>query len=158
MSSLPKYASLVNGIVDSITFYPDRDKEGNLLPPWIPVADDVYAGYVAGPDDSWIPPDPPTPPPEGIPDFISRREFFQQLAVDKLITEEEAYAALGGVIPAAMLALITQLPAEEQFNAKMLVAGATDFYRNHQLTHVIQHMFNWTDERADQFWLDASKL
>lgn len=62
MSSI-KYANVINGVIDSISFSPDRDSDGNVLPPWIQVPADVFAGYIAGPDDTWIPPTPPAPEP-----------------------------------------------------------------------------------------------
>lgn len=56
MSSL-KYATLIDGRIDSVSYDPDCDEEGNVLPPWILIPDDVYAGYSAGPNNTWIPPE-----------------------------------------------------------------------------------------------------
>lgn len=102
---------------------------------------------------------PPPPSPEPIPDEISDRQFFQQLAVEKRITEAEALAAVAtGTIPAAMQALIAQLPADQQFAAKMLVSGATIFRRLHPVADMIRQLYQWTPEQRDAFWLAASKV
>jgi len=96
---------------------------------------------------------------EPTPEDISDRQFFQYLANEQLITEAEALAAVQtGTIPAAMQALIDQLPAEQQFPAKMLVSGATIFRRSHPVAEMIRQLFAWTPTRADQAWKDASKL
>lgn len=92
-------------------------------------------------------------------DDISDRQFFQQLAVESKITEAEALAAVAsGVIPAAMLALIEQLPVDQRFNAKMLVAGATTFRRTHPVSEMIRALYQWTPAQADKFWKDAYLL
>ena len=75
------------------------------------------------------------------------------------ITEAEALAAVGtGTIPAAMQALIAQLPADQQFAAKMLVSGATIFRRLHPVADMIRQLYQWAPEQRDAFWLAASKL
>jgi hypothetical protein len=43
------------------------------------------------------------------------RQFYQQLAVMHVITEDEALASNAAVIPAPLLAIIDQMPAEQQF-------------------------------------------
>lgn len=98
------------------------------------------------------------PPPTIFP--ISRRQFFQQAAINGTITAEEALAAVSaGVIPQILDSIITQLPdANQQFAAKMLLAGATTFERSHQLTEIIAQQLGWTSEQIDSFFLDAIKL
>lgn len=95
-----------------------------------------------------------------IPEQISRRQFFQQLAVDEIITKAEALAAMkSGAVPQALQAIIDALPTEEdRFNAEMLVIGADTFHRSHALTETVRMAMQWTIERRDAFWLDASKL
>lgn len=101
---------------------------------------------------------PASPDPELIPD-ISDRQFFQQLAVEGRVSEAEALAAVAtGTIPAAMLALINQLPADQRFNAKMLVSGATTFRRAHPVSELIRQLYSWTPAQADKFWKDAYLL
>lgn len=54
--------------------------------------------------------EPDTPPPALVLGLISDCQFFQQLAIDGVISEEEAEAAgASGTIPTAMLALIDEL-------------------------------------------------
>src|SRR4051812_23428952 len=59
-----------------------------------------------------------------IPETISDRQFYQQLAVQGIISQDDALAAVCvGTIPAAIQNFITSLPdAAQQFNAKMLLA------------------------------------
>jgi len=97
--------------------------------------------------------------PEAVPELISDRQFFQQLAIEDRITENEALEAVGpGVIPTAMLALINMLPAEDQFGAKMLIRGATTFERLHPVAGLIQQLYGWSDGQRDDFWTAAAKL
>lgn len=100
--------------------------------------------------------DPSAMPP---PSEISDRQFFQQLAVDGLITEAEALDAVGpGVIPASMDGLIDDLPPEQQFSARMLVRGATTFLRNHPVTQLIGQLYGLSSAQIDTLWRNASHL
>ena len=102
---------------------------------------------------------PPPVAPEPVPDEISDRQFFQRLAMEGRITEAEALAAVAtGTIPVAMQALIAQLPADQQFAAKMLVSGATIFRRLHPVADMIRQLYQWSPEQRDAFWLAASKV
>lgn len=92
-----------------------------------------------------------------IPD-ISDRQFFQQLCVMKIITEDEALASNAAVIPSGILTLIGNLPKEMQFPAKMLISGATIFERNHPMTETLGKMLGWSSEQLDEFFESASKL
>lgn len=99
-------------------------------------------------------------PPKPVPDEISRRQFFQQLANDEIISRDEALAALQtGVIPSPLLAIINALPDEDsRFSAKMLVIGASVFNRTNPLSEIVRQSLNWTVARRDSFWADASAL
>ena len=113
------------------------EAEGNIIPAYVP----------------------PPPEPEPVPDEISDRQFFQQLAVLGVITQQEALAAVAtGTIPSAMAALIDQLPEAQQFPAQMLVSGATTFRRSHPISGFIGGLYGWTDEQADDLWLAAALL
>ena len=90
---------------------------------------------------------------------ISDRQFFHILAIDGLITEEEALAAVKtGESPAAFNTLINSLPLADQFNARMLLEGATTFKRNHPLTDAFGTMYGMTSEQIDSLWQRASIL
>ncbi|QNQ40963.1 MULTISPECIES: hypothetical protein [Brucella] len=95
-----------------------------------------------------------------VPEEISRRQFFQQLAVAGIITNAEALAAMkSGTVPQALQAIIDALPTEQdRFTAEMLVIGADTFNRLHALTETVRLAMQWTEEQRDSFWLEASKL
>lgn len=98
-----------------------------------------------------------TAPPAYI--TISDRQFFQALALNDLITQEEAEAAVAtGTIPAAMAALVDQLPLEQQFPARMLLKGETTFRSDHPLTTVLAGLYNWTPEQMVSLFDAAARL
>lgn len=112
--------------------------------------------------ESWLAnggvPEPYVPPPAPVPQSISDRQFFQQLAAQGVISEDEALASCAAVIPAPLLALIEQLPSDQQFAAKMLVSGATVFERNHPMTIAIASAYGWTSDQLDAFFIAAATL
>lgn len=89
---------------------------------------------------------------------ISDRQFYQQLAVAGIITEDMALASNAAVIPAPLLALVGQMPSEAQFAAKMILAGATVFERNHPLTEAIGQAYGMSAAEIDAFFLAAAQL
>jgi hypothetical protein len=98
-------------------------------------------------------------PPDAVPSEISDRQFFQQLAIDDVISETEAEDAVAtGTIPAAMLALIEALPQELRFGARMMLKGATVFERHHPLTVTIGTLYGWTDQEIDDLFQAAAAL
>jgi hypothetical protein len=98
--------------------------------------------------------------PPIVPDIISDRQFFQQLAIAGLITEDEALAAvMTGTIPQAMEAFVEALPTgQQQFSARMVLCGATTFERSHPLVQAFGAAQGMSDEQIDQLWIDASAL
>lgn len=102
----------------------------------------------------------PEPEPEPIPDEISRRQFFQQLAVMGIITRADALAAMqGGIIPTPLQAIIDQLPTgDDRFDAQMFIVGAQNFHRLHPLSETVRLSLAWTLEQKDALWRDAAKL
>lgn len=101
-----------------------------------------------------------TPPRRtDVPETISDRQFFQQLAVAGLITEDEAIdAAATGAVPVAMQAVIDSLPADQKFAALMLLRGAISFERHHPLVAVFASAMGMTDAETDNLWVAASAL
>lgn len=94
-----------------------------------------------------------------VPDEISDRQFFQQMATEGRITQQEALDAVGsGVIPAAMDALVEQLPESQRFAARMLIRGATTFRRTHPVAALIGQLYSMTGEQIDTTWRKASLL
>lgn len=94
-----------------------------------------------------------------VPQTISDRQFFQQLAIAGVISQEEALAAVKtGDIPAALSGFIAALPDAARFNAEMLLSGATLFQRAHPLTDAIAAAQGMTPEQVDDFFRAAAAL
>lgn len=92
---------------------------------------------------------------------LSRRQFYQSLALgeDPYITEAEALAAVAnGTLPAAVEAIVSGLPADNQFSARMLLVGATTFVRSHPLVGAFGAALGMSEAELDEFWISASKL
>jgi hypothetical protein len=101
----------------------------------------------------------PTPAPEPVPTIISDRQFFQQLAIMGLITENEALAYVQtGTLPAAFLSFIDQLPADQRFDAKMKLTGANSFHRDNPLVNEFAAMYGMSSEHVDDLWRAAATL
>jgi hypothetical protein len=98
-------------------------------------------------------------PPPPVPRSISDRQFFQQLAMQAVISQDDALAAVRtGTIPAPLQHLIDGLPADQQFAATMIVSGATIFERNHPLTSAIGTRYGWSSGQVDDFFRAAGAL
>lgn len=95
---------------------------------------------------------------EKVPRSISDRQFFQQLAIDGVISEDDALASNSGVIPPQMLAIIESMSADQKFSAKMVVSGATVYERNNAMTIAIGAAYGWTSEQIDDLFRAAVKL
>ena len=94
-----------------------------------------------------------------LPD-ISDRQCFQQLAIMGRVTDDEALAAVTvGALPQVVTDGIAQLPADQQFGAKMLLCGATLFQRAHPMVPVFMHFVGIDGSTdIDAFWRAASAL
>jgi hypothetical protein len=84
--------------------------------------------------------------PAPVPASISDRQFFQQLAVQGIITQADALAANAAVIPPALLTLINAMP------------GATTFYRDNALTVAIGTAYGMSAAQVDAFFTAAAAL
>jgi hypothetical protein len=94
-----------------------------------------------------------------VPAVISRRQFFQQLAVMNVITKQEAKTAATGAIPSTMQTIIDALPTEDdRFAAEMLVTGAGEFRRDHPLVAFFAGAMEWSSEQVDDLFRAASLL
>lgn len=101
----------------------------------------------------------PVPIPSSVPPIISDRQFFQQLAIDDEITQDEAIAAVAtGTLPQNLAGLVAGLPVDQQFGANMLLKGATQFDRNHPMVDVLGSAFGWDSEQMDALWTAAARL
>lgn len=100
-----------------------------------------------------------TVPDAGPPDVITDRQFYQQLAVQSIITQDEALAAVGpGTLPQTLVNLIAQLPTGSQFDARMKLVAAVQFHRSAALTDTLRQLFGWSNDQLDTFWRAAAAL
>lgn len=105
-------------------------------------------------------PDPYVAPPAPPPSSISRPQFYQQLAVAGIISQDEALGALAGVLPPPLATLVAQLPDELQFRAKMKLLGAQNFEIADPVTQGLAALAqaNGIPIELGQFFTDAAKL
>lgn len=99
-------------------------------------------------------------PPPLVPQAISDRQFFQQLAVQGLISRQEALDAVRmGYVPPALDSIIKAIAnPDARFEAEMLVSGATEFRRDHPVTRQIGAAIGWSEAEVDEFFIDAAAL
>jgi hypothetical protein len=93
-----------------------------------------------------------------VPATISDRQFYQQLAIAGILTEDEALAANAEIIPPPLLDIIDEMPADQQFSIKMIASGATVFERQNPLTISIGTAYGISSDQIDAFFLAASLL
>lgn len=95
-----------------------------------------------------------------VPPSITRRQFFQVLAIREIITRQEALDAVAtGAIPAAMEDLIAMLADDDlQWNARMVISGAKDFERGNWFVQVFGQLRNMTPAEIDALWIDGDAL
>ena len=107
-----------------------------------------------GVPDLYMPPSPP------VPQSISDRQFFQQLAVQGTISQDEALSAVKvGHIPAPLQSIVDAIvDPSRAFAAQMLLSGATTFLRDHPLTIAIGAAQGMTPVQIDAFFQDAAAL
>ena len=128
----------------------DAYPEGTVEIPVRPGENFVWDG------EKWAPSGPPAPV---APETISDRQFFQALANRQLITKAEALAAVSvGTLPAAMDALLAGMSEDDEFAARMLLQGATQFNRSHPLTQAFGAGFGMTPTQIDELWIEAEAL
>ncbi|NUB24320.1 hypothetical protein [Azospirillum brasilense] len=131
---------------------PDVADEGWLSVPG--TTTEALAAAVATYDPDHVP-----PAPEPVPEVISDRQFFQQLALDGYITPAEALAAVRtGDLPPVLADLIAHMDEAERFGAEMLLSGATEFRRDHPMTAVIGEARGLTPDEVDDFFRRAAAL
>jgi hypothetical protein len=98
-------------------------------------------------------------PKPAVPATLSDRQFFQALAIKKIITEKEALAAVGvGTIPTILSAVVDAMPAKDKFAGTMFLTGTTVFHRDHVVITALQNNLKWTSEQMDDLWRSAGVL
>lgn len=96
---------------------------------------------------------------EATPESISDRQFFQQLAVEGLITRQEAIQAVKtGELPQVFATFIASLPEDGQFAAEMALSGATTFNRSNPLVAAFAAAQGIDSATVDSIWRAAFKL
>lgn len=153
----------VSGIVAEVASYPDGAKLSDCFHADLgfqPVPDGAAVSVGMTWDGKAFGPTPaPPPPPAVVPDVISDRQCFQQLAVMGKISQDEALAAVTvGALPKAVSDGIAALPAEQQFPARMLLCGATEFHRLHPMALVFLAFFGLGEADRDPLWTAAAAL
>ena len=97
---------------------------------------------------------------EPVPQSISDRQFAHVLALQGLISQDEALAWVKtGDVPAALQALVDKIPDPTiKFSAQMLLAGATVFERDHPMTAKLAAGLGMSSEQVDDLWRAAAAL
>lgn len=136
--------------------YVSRDEGGNINGVYANPQPDYATEELA--DDDAVVVAYLNPPP--VPSSISDRQFFQQLAVQGIITQAEALAAVRvGAIPAALQSIVdTIVDPAHKFAAQMLLSGAVEFRRDHPLTGAIGASYGWGDAQIDALFVAAAVL
>lgn len=94
-----------------------------------------------------------------VPTEISDRQFFQELAIMGLITQDEALSAvMTGTLPSQFVNFINALPSDDRFDAKMQLCGATVFKRNNKFVNVFGALQGMTSADLDALWKRAAFL
>jgi len=136
-----KYALIINGVVNTISFEPQAD-------PWIEVGDEVFAGFTANRDGTFTaPPVPPAPVPN-----LSFAQLLIGLVTEKWITEAEGEAWLAGTLPGAVLLVIDSLPAEQRFIAKARAIRPSEVLRSDPLVAAMSVAAGKTSADLDAFF------
>lgn len=97
------------------------------------------------------------PPIDPVPDEISHRQFFQELANRELITRDEALAAITSkTLPAEFEALVSAILDEDiEWQARMALCGATTFLRTNWFVDYFAAMKGFSLAYMDDIWRDA---
>ncbi|GAB9186051.1 hypothetical protein [Bradyrhizobium diazoefficiens] len=98
-------------------------------------------------------PDPYVEPPPPAPQQVSNRQFYQQAAVDGLISQNDALEAMSGTLPGPVDSYVRSLPSAMQFGAEMRFK-ATGFPRDDQYVTGLLQFLGAAD--IDQFFIAAS--
>jgi hypothetical protein len=159
-----RYFQIVDPATSRVTFAASNIE----TPPaeWTEINESTYVDYMSRPEELpylyWrngeVVYEPP-PPDESVVSEISRRQFYQGMAVQGEITEQEALDAVAvGEIPATMQTMVDGLPADQQFPAVMLLTGAALFQIDHPLTQQMAVAYGWTPVQLQDFWNFAATL
>jgi hypothetical protein len=100
--------------------------------------------------------DPSKPP---VPENVSDRQFYQQLAVMGEISEQEALNAVStGQLPGRFNSFVNGKPQGQQWGMKMKLQGANALQRHDQLIQDMANSFGWSKDHVDQIFIEAAKI
>lgn len=103
-------------------------------------------------------PNPVPTPVSVVPPQVSRRQFFQAAAQQAIISETDAEALFAGAIPASLATAVSQLPAGQQFAARMAILGDQFFYRADTFVVALGPLMGMTPAQLDAFFILAASL
>lgn len=99
------------------------------------------------------------PQPDPVPYVISRRQIMTGLALAGWITEQEALDAIAtGARPAAVELVITALPEDQQFHARMKWAGFQEAYRTDPLVIALADAEGKSPADIDEFFRMCAEI
>lgn len=110
---------------------------------------DIYAAALEMGPAAYI---APPPQPEPVPQSITFAQLLIGLVTEAWITEAEGEAWLAGVLPAQVTALISTLPVEQQFAAKVRAARPSEVLRMDPFVVSMGAAQGKTPEELDQFF------
>lgn len=110
---------------------------------------DIYAAALEMGPAAYI---APPPQPEPVPQSITFAHLLIGLVTEAWITEAEGEAWLAGVLPAQVTALISTLPVEQQFAAKVRAARPSEVLRMDPFVVSMGAAQGKTPEELDQFF------
>lgn len=94
-----------------------------------------------------------------VPETLTRWQFFTVAAMQAIISQDDALAAVQtGTLPKPFADFIATLPAEQQFPARMLLAGTSEFNRHHPFVEAFLTAKGMTDVQADAIWIEGAAL
>lgn len=105
--------------------------------------------------------DAPAPPKPPIPESISDRQFAQVLALDGVITQDEALAwAARGDLPKRLTDALLEIPEAggHRFGARMMLSAATTYERHHPLVPTLGALLGMDAAALDSIWTRGAAL
>jgi len=94
-----------------------------------------------------------------VPQTISARQFYQELAVYGDITQQQALDAVrSGTLPPLIADFISSLSADQQFTAQMQFSGGIAMPRHETLVEMFFVWDQWTSAEVDDFFREAANL
>jgi len=94
-----------------------------------------------------------------VPEALTRWQFFTVAALQAIISQDDALAAVQvGMLPRPFADFIAGLPRDQQFPARMLLAGTGEFHRHHPFVEAFLQARGMTEDQADALWIAGAGL